>query len=60
MQNVDGLEWLRGAASRLGPSTGVSAAVAAVDECLQLTQININPQLATAVLLARLRRELVG
>ena len=58
--NTDALDWLRSAARQLPDAGGVPRAIAAVDECLQLTQININPQLATASLLRRLRLELLG
>jgi DNA polymerase-3 subunit delta' len=57
--NHDALPWLQQAAKQLRDPAGVSAAIRAVEETIQLTQININPQLATAALLRRLRRELL-
>lgn len=58
--NRDAVEWLRGAARQVRSPAGIPAAIRAVDETLQLTQININPQLATASLLRKVRRDLLG
>jgi DNA polymerase III subunit delta' len=57
--NSDSLEWLRATARRVPhASAGVPAAIRSVDYVLQLTQFNINPQLATAWLLREIRRDL--
>ena len=58
--NSDSLDWLRQTASRLPRAgAGVPASIRAVDYVLQLTQFNINPQLATAWLLSEIRHNLV-
>ena len=58
--NADALEWLRSTAKRTAnASAGAPGAIRAVDRVLQLTQLNINPQLATAWLLREIRSELV-
>ncbi len=57
--NSDSLEWLRATAKRVPhASAGVPAAIRTVDKVLQMTQLNINPQLATAWLLREIRRDL--
>lgn len=56
--NRDALDWLRGAARRVPGAEGVPDAIRAVEETIQLTQLNINPQLATAALLGRVRAAL--
>lgn len=58
--NQDALPWLQGIARQLPHPDGIPAAIRAVEETIQLTQININPQLATAVLLRRVRGVLLG
>lgn len=59
--NSDSVEWLRVTAKRLPrAAAGVPAAIRAVDYVLQLTQLNINPQLATAWLLREIRHELAA
>jgi DNA polymerase-3 subunit delta' len=59
INNTDELEWLRNTAARLPHAgAGVPAAIRAVDRVQQLTQFNINPQLATAWLLREIRHEL--
>jgi DNA polymerase-3 subunit delta' len=58
--NSDALDWLRKTAARLPrAAAGVPASIRAVDRVLQLTQLNINPQLATAWLLSEIRHNLV-
>ncbi|HSJ15458.1 MAG TPA: hypothetical protein VK939_13635 [Longimicrobiales bacterium] len=57
--NRDALEWLRGTARGLPGPGGVPAAIDVVEETLQLAQLNINPQLATAALLRRVRAALL-
>jgi DNA polymerase-3 subunit delta' len=58
--NTDSLDWLRATAKRLpNVAAGVPDSIRAVDRVLQQTQLNINPQLATAVLLREIRRHLV-
>ncbi|MGH7463920.1 MAG: hypothetical protein ACREK1_02020, partial [Longimicrobiales bacterium] len=53
--NVDSADWLRSMAVRHpGAAAGVPAAIHDVDGTLQLTQLNINPQLALAGLLRSL------
>jgi DNA polymerase-3 subunit delta' len=58
--NVDAADWLRSMAD-LHPAAaaGVPAALREVEATLQLTQFNINPQLALAGLLRRLHANLV-
>jgi DNA polymerase-3 subunit delta' len=57
--NADHIDWLRKTARRLpNASAGVPDAIRAVDRVLQLTQFNINPQLATAWLLREIRHHL--
>lgn len=58
--NQDALPWLQETARSLPDPAGISAAIRAVEETLQLTRFNINPQLATAALLRRVRQELLG
>src|SRR5690606_28190 len=58
--NSDSLDWLRTTARRVpAAAAGMPAAVRAVDRVLQLTQLNINPQLATGWLLREIRHNLV-
>ena len=57
--NVDAADWLRSmAAQHPGAAAGVPAALRDVEATLQLTQLNINPQLALAGLLRKLHRRL--
>ena len=57
--NVDAADWLRSmAAKHPGAAVGVPAALRDVEATLQLTQLNINPQLALAGLLRKLHRRL--
>ncbi|HSJ31974.1 MAG TPA: hypothetical protein VK933_11110 [Longimicrobiales bacterium] len=57
--NVDAADWLRAmAAQHPGAAAGVPAALRDVEATLQLTQLNINPQLALAGLLRKLHRRL--
>ncbi|HSK20072.1 MAG TPA: hypothetical protein VK912_13050 [Longimicrobiales bacterium] len=57
--NVDATDWLRSmAAKHPGAAAGVPAALRDVEATLQLTQLNINPQLALAGLLRKLHRRL--
>jgi DNA polymerase-3 subunit delta' len=58
--NRDALEWLGRAGKALPDAGGVPDAIAAVEETIQLAQLNINPQLATAALLRRVRTALQG
>jgi DNA polymerase III subunit delta' len=58
--NADAADWLRQqAAAHPRAAAGVPAAIQAVESTLQLTQLNINPQLATAALLRRINAHLV-
>ncbi|HEX2168183.1 MAG TPA: hypothetical protein VHG09_13195 [Longimicrobiales bacterium] len=59
--NTDSADWLRTMA-RQHPTAaaGVPAAIREVEATLQLTQLNINPQLALAGLLRTLNRQLVS
>jgi DNA polymerase III subunit delta' len=53
--NVDSLSWLRAQAERNpGALRGVPFAIRDVEATIQLTQLNINPQLALATLLRRI------
>ncbi|MEO5509932.1 MAG: AAA family ATPase, partial [Longimicrobiales bacterium] len=57
--NSDSIDWLRATAKRVPHAAAtVPAAIRTVDRVLQLTQLNINPQLATAWLLGELRHDL--
>jgi DNA polymerase-3 subunit delta' len=57
--NSDAADWLRGLATRHPhAAAGVPAAIRDVSTTLQLTQVNINPQLALAGLLRSLHRRL--
>lgn len=57
--NVDAVDWLRSmAAQHPNAAAGVPAALRDVEATLQLTQLNINPQLALAGLLRKLHRRL--
>jgi DNA polymerase-3 subunit delta' len=59
--NADAADWLRAQADRHPAALGaVPAAIRDVDATIRLTQFNINPQLALAVLLRRLREHLGG
>jgi DNA polymerase III subunit delta' len=59
--NVDAADWLRTQAGRHpAAAVGVPAAIRDVDATIRLTQFNINPQLALAVLLSKLHRSLAG
>ena len=59
--NADAAEWLRQAASRHAAAVaGVPGAIREVDATIRLTQFNINPQLALAGLLRKLRDQLGG
>jgi DNA polymerase III subunit delta' len=58
--NADSAAWLRAAAAgHPAAAAGVPAAIHEVQQTIQLTQLNINPQLALAGLLRRIRRHLV-
>jgi DNA polymerase III subunit delta' len=59
--NVDSLPWLRSQAER-NPNAlgGVPLAIRDVEATIQLTQLNINPQLALATLLRRIHVRLSG
>lgn len=57
--NADSADWLRRMASRNpGAAAGVPAAIRDVEATLQLTQLNINPQLALAGLLRQVHGRL--
>jgi DNA polymerase III subunit delta' len=57
--NADAADWLQEAARRHpGAAAGVPACIREVERTIQLTQLNINPQLALAGLLRRLSRGL--
>jgi DNA polymerase-3 subunit delta' len=59
--NADSADWLRSMAlQHPGAAAGVPAAIRDVEATLQLTQLNINPQLAVAGLLRSLHRRLAG
>ena len=59
--NADSTDWLRGLAGRHPhAAAGVPAAIREIEATLQLTQLNINPQLAVAGLLRSLHRHLTG
>ncbi|MBR9990754.1 MAG: hypothetical protein KFH98_13420, partial [Gemmatimonadetes bacterium] len=59
--NADAADWLRSlAAAHPGAAAGVPAALREVEATLQLTQLNINPQLALAGLLRALNGRLTG
>jgi DNA polymerase III subunit delta' len=59
--NADAADWLRDAAVRQpAAAAGVPAAIHEVQQAIQLTQFNINPQLALAGLLRRIHRHLYG
>ena len=59
--NVDAADWLRTmAAQHPRAAAGVPAAIREVEATLQLTQLNINPQLALAGLLRALHGHLAG
>lgn len=58
--NTDSADWLHSMAARHPhAAAGVPAAIREVEATLQLTQLNINPQLALAGLLRTLHRSLV-
>jgi DNA polymerase III subunit delta' len=55
--NADAVDWLRSQAQRHpAAAAGVPAAIREVESTIQLTQLNINPQLALAAMLRRIRR----
>ena len=57
--NADAADWLRAQADRHPAAlVAVPAAIRDVDATIRLTQFNINPQLALAVLLRKLREQL--
>lgn len=59
--NADAADWLRGLADRHPTAAGgVPAAIRDVEATLQLTQLNINPQLALASLLRRVHSRLTS
>jgi DNA polymerase III subunit delta' len=59
--NADSLAWLRAQAERHPAAlAGVPLAIREVEATIQLTQLNINPQLAMATLLRRINTRLSG
>jgi DNA polymerase-3 subunit delta' len=58
--NRDALPWLQELARKVPDPAGIPEAIRAVEETIRLTKFNINPQLATAVLLKRVRAALLG
>jgi hypothetical protein len=59
--NVDSLPWLRAQAEQNPDALrGVPLAIRDVEATIQLTQLNINPQLALAALLRRIHVRLSG
>jgi hypothetical protein len=59
--NADAADWLSPpSAGHPAAAAGVPAAIHEVQQTIQLTQLNINPQLALAGLLRRVRHHLAA